>query len=113
MKYELAVTINRPPKEVFLFLSTITKYEPYEYLEEEFCSKGMKGHLAYQFIDDNKSTKLIQRERIFFSFPLNLLNLLIRNVIIITICIFDGRKILFIIEFYTQHLDLVQQKALL
>ena len=54
--------------------STITRYEPYEYLEEEFYSKGMKGHLAYQFINEHGSTKLIQRERICFSFPLNLLN---------------------------------------
>jgi len=61
--------------------STITKYEPYEYLEEDFFSKGMKGHLAYQFIVIDGSTKLIQRERIFFSFPINLINPVIKKVL--------------------------------
>jgi hypothetical protein len=62
--------------------STITRYEPYEYLEEDFYSKGMKGYLAYQFIDNEESTTLIQRERIFFSFPINLLNLVIKKVLL-------------------------------
>jgi hypothetical protein len=56
-------------------------YEPYEYLEEEFYSKGMQGHLAYQFIDYDGSTKLIQRENIYFSFPINLLFPIIRQVL--------------------------------
>ena len=61
-------------------LSVITRYEPYEYLEEDFSSKGMRGHLAYQFIDKDGSTELIQRESIFFTFPLNLLNPIIKKV---------------------------------
>jgi len=61
--------------------STITRYEPYEYLEEEFSSKGMQGHLAYQFFDYGGSTKLIQRESIYFSFPINLLYPIIRQVL--------------------------------
>lgn len=61
--------------------STITRYEPYEYLEEVFYSKGMKGHLAYQLIGNNSSTKLIQRESIYISFPLNLFNPLIKKVL--------------------------------
>lgn len=61
--------------------STITRYEPYEFLEEDFSAKGMKGHLAYQFIDDNGSTKLIQRESIYFSFPLSILNPIIKMVL--------------------------------
>ena len=127
MEFELAITINRPQEDIFIFLrdkdqhkqkecspvlvleritdapvkvgtkyrevvqmlpfykseilSVITRYEPYEYLEEDFYSKGMKGHLAYQFIDIEGSTKLIQRERIFFSFPINLINPVIKKVL--------------------------------
>jgi len=62
-------------------ISTITRYEPYEYLEEEFFSKGMKGNLAYQFIDHGGYTELIQRESIFFGFPLNLLNPIIKKLL--------------------------------
>ncbi|MDW7739089.1 MAG: hypothetical protein SCJ97_03380 [Bacillota bacterium] len=61
-------------------LSIITRYEPYEYLEEDFSGAGMKGHLAYQFIDNNGTTELIQRESIFFAFPLNLLNPIIKRI---------------------------------
>jgi len=60
-------------------LSVLTRYEPYEYLEEEFSGAGMKGYLAYQFIDQGESTKLIQRESIFFSFPLNLINPILKK----------------------------------
>ena len=127
MYFELAITINCPRKEVFLFLrdkdqhkqkanspvlllektteapvdigtryrevvqmlpcykseilSVITRYEPYEYLEEDFVSPGMRGHLAYQFIDKNGSTELIQRESIFFTFPLNLTDPIIKKVL--------------------------------
>lgn len=61
--------------------SIITRYDPPAYLEEDFFSAGMKGHLAYQFIDKGGSTELIQRERIFFNFPLNLFNPIIKNVL--------------------------------
>ncbi len=62
-------------------LSVITRYEPYEFLEEDFSATGMSGHLAYQFIDKDGSTQLIQRESIFFTFPLNLFNPIIKNVL--------------------------------
>jgi len=62
-------------------LSEITRYDPPAYLEEDFFSAGMKGHLAYQFIDKGGSTKLIQRERIYFTFPLNLFNPIIKKVL--------------------------------
>jgi hypothetical protein len=41
----------------------------------------MKGYLAYQLIDQVESTKLTQRESIFFSFPINLLNSVIKKVL--------------------------------
>ena len=86
---DLPVAVGTKYREVVQMLpfykseifSTITRYEPYEYLEENFHSKGMKGYLAYQFIDNNSSTKLIQRESIYFSFPVNLLNPVIRKVL--------------------------------
>ena len=62
-------------------LSVITRYEPYEYLEEDFSGARMKGHLAYQFVDQGGSTKLIQRESIFFSFPINLLYPIIKKML--------------------------------
>ena len=62
-------------------LSVITRYEPYEFLEEDFSGAGMRGYLAYQFIDQGDSTKLIQQESIFFSFPLNLINPIIKKVL--------------------------------
>lgn len=43
-------------------LSEITRYEPNEYLEEDFIGAGMRGHLAYQFLAQNGGTTLIQRE---------------------------------------------------
>ena len=86
---DLPIAVGTKYREVLKMLpfyrseifSTITRYEPYEYLEEDFYSKGMKGHLAYQFIDSDGSTKLIQREKIFFSFPINLLNFVIKKVL--------------------------------
>jgi hypothetical protein len=42
-------------------LSEITRYEPYSHLEEDFHGAGMEGHLAYEFIRDEKGTQLIQR----------------------------------------------------
>lgn len=39
--------------------SEITRYEPLQFLEENFKGAGMKGHLAYQLIPEGKGTKLI------------------------------------------------------
>lgn len=47
-------------------LSEITRYEPNEFLEEDFSGAGMKGHLAYQFLPENEGTLLIQRETLHF-----------------------------------------------
>jgi hypothetical protein len=44
--------------------SRITRIEPPEFLEEDFCGAGMQGHLAYQFISEGGGTRLIQRETI-------------------------------------------------
>jgi hypothetical protein len=63
-------------------ISTITRYEPYEYLEEEFFATGMRGYLAYQFINNNGSTELIQKENIVFTFPFNLLNPITRKFLL-------------------------------
>lgn len=43
-------------------LEVITRFEPDEYLEENFESAGFKGHLAYQFLAEDDGTRLIQRE---------------------------------------------------
>ena len=45
--------------------SVITRFEPDEYLEEDFEGAGFKGHLAYQFSPENDGTRLIQRETMF------------------------------------------------
>jgi len=96
MYFELSITIQRSPREVFVFLrdkdsfqqeesspvvliekttpgstgvgtryrevvrmlpfyqgeihSQITRYEPYEWLEEDYDGPGMRGHLSYQFL---------------------------------------------------------------
>jgi len=127
MYFELSIDINRPQKEVYIFLrdkdkynqkegspvlllekttadpvgigtkyreivqmlpyykgeilSVITRYEPYEYLEEDFSATGMNGHLAYQFIDKDGSTELIQQESIFFKFPFKIFNPVIKKVL--------------------------------
>jgi hypothetical protein len=47
-------------------LSTITRFEPNEHLEEDFRGAGMYGHLAYQFIPEQDGTKLIQRETLHY-----------------------------------------------
>ena len=62
-------------------ISTITRYEPFHYLEEEFFATGMRGYLAYQFINKNDSTELIQKENIVFTFPINLMNPIIKKVL--------------------------------
>jgi hypothetical protein len=47
-------------------VSKITRFEPNEYLEEDFCGAWMYGHLAYQFIPEQDGTKLIQRETLYY-----------------------------------------------
>ena len=112
MYFELSISINRPPADVFAFLrdkdkhpqeegspvlvlekttpgppgmgtcyrevvqmlpfyrgeilSEITRFEPNEYLEEDFGGAGMYGHLAYQFLPEEGGTKLIQRETLHY-----------------------------------------------
>jgi len=47
-------------------LSEITRFEPDEYIEENFRGAGMYGHLAYQFLDEKGGTKMIQRESLHY-----------------------------------------------
>ena len=47
-------------------LSEITRFEPNEYLEEDFRGAGMYGHLTYQFRPEKEGTKLIQRETLHY-----------------------------------------------
>lgn len=111
MYFELSITINRSPSDVFAFmrdkdqypqeegspvlllekttpgppgvgtryrevvqmlpfirreiLSEITRFEPNEFLEEDFKGAGMEGHLAYQFLPEDDGTKMIQRETLY------------------------------------------------
>jgi hypothetical protein len=46
--------------------STITRFEPNLYLEEDFRGAWMYGHLAYQFIPEQDGTKLVQRETLHY-----------------------------------------------
>lgn len=46
--------------------SEITRFEPNEYLEEDFRGAGMVGHLAYQFLPEKEGTKLIQRQTLHY-----------------------------------------------
>jgi len=110
MYFELSITINRSPADVFAFLrdkdtypqeegspvlilekttpgppgvgaryrevvqmlpfvrgeilSEITRFEPGEFLAEDFHGAGMVGHLAYQFLAEGGGTRLIQRETV-------------------------------------------------
>jgi len=59
-------------------LSEITRFEPYEYLEEDFRGAGMHGHLAYQFLPEQGGTRLIQRETLHYRGVLRLCEPLIR-----------------------------------
>ena len=42
--------------------SVVTRFEPPEWLEEDFEGAGMVGHLSYQFMPEDDGTRLIQRE---------------------------------------------------
>jgi hypothetical protein len=108
--FDLQVTIDRSPSEVFAFLrdkdlhpqdadspvlaldktspgppgvgtryrevvqmmplvratifSEITRFEPPQYLEEDFWGGAMRGHLAYEFVARGSGTVLMQRETV-------------------------------------------------
>ncbi|MFH2103626.1 MAG: SRPBCC family protein [Chloroflexota bacterium] len=127
MYYELSISINRPPGDVFKFLrdkdtypqedgspvlvlekttpgpagvgtryrevvqmlpfvrgeilSEITRYEPDEFLEEDFWGAGMDGHLAYQFLEEGEGTMLIQRETLHWRGILRLFGPVIRPIL--------------------------------
>jgi hypothetical protein len=122
--FELSISINRPPADVFAFLrdkdkypqepgspvlileqttpglpgvgtgyrevvqmlpflrgeilSEITRFEPHEYLEEDFRGAGMYGHLAYHFLPEDEGTRLIQRETLHYQGLLRFCEPLIR-----------------------------------
>ena len=62
-------------------LSTITRIEPTEYLEEDFSGAGMYGHLAYQFLPHGAGTKLIQRQSLQCHGLLKLCQPVIRSIL--------------------------------
>ena len=124
MYFELSITINRSPADVFAFLrdkdeypqedgspvlilekitpgppgvgtryrevvqmlpfvrgeifSEITRFEPGQFLAEDFHGAGMVGHLAYQFLPEGGGTRLIQRETVSWRGLLKLLEPMIR-----------------------------------
>ena len=59
-------------------ISEITRFEPYEHLEEDFRGVGMHGHLAYHFIQEPTGTMLIQRETLHYQGLLKLFEPIIR-----------------------------------
>jgi hypothetical protein len=127
MYYELSISIDRPPEDVFVFLrdkdkfpqeegspvlvlekttpgppdvgtryrevvqmlpffrgeilSEITRFEPPQFLEEDFWGAGMVGHLAYQFLRQGEGTKLIQRETLRYRGILRLFEPVIRPIL--------------------------------
>jgi hypothetical protein len=62
-------------------ISKITRFDPPNFLEEEFAGAGMNGHLAYQFLADINGTKLIQKQHVNFIGPLKLLHPIIRIIL--------------------------------
>ncbi|MBN2149453.1 MAG: hypothetical protein JW726_18840 [Anaerolineales bacterium] len=42
--------------------SQVTRFEPPEWLAEDFSGAGMTGHLEYQFLPEKDGTRLIQRQ---------------------------------------------------
>ena len=127
MYFELSITIDRSPADVFAFLrdkdtypqedgspvlilekttpgppgvgaryrevvqmlpfvrgeiwSEITRFEPGEFLEEDFHGAGMAGHLAYQFLAEGGGTRLIQRETLFCRGLLKVLGPIVRRAL--------------------------------
>lgn len=62
-------------------LSENTRFEPNEYLEEDFRGAGMYGHLAYHFLPEKEGTKLIQRETLHYRGLLRLCEPVIRVIL--------------------------------
>lgn len=59
-------------------LSEVTCFKPHSFLEEDFHSTSMHGHLAYEFQAQGDSTILIQRESIHYTGFLKVLEPLIK-----------------------------------
>lgn len=59
-------------------MSEITRFEPYEHLEEDFRGAGMHGHLAYHFIEEPEGTTLIQLETLHYQSLMRLFEPIIR-----------------------------------
>ena len=62
-------------------LSEITRFVPDEFLEEDFWGAGMKGHLAYHFVQEGKGTRLVQQQTLHYRGALRVLEPLIRLVL--------------------------------
>jgi hypothetical protein len=61
--------------------SVVTRFEPPEWLGEDFEGAGMKGHLTYQFIHEGDGTRLIQREWLQMKGVLRLFEPLVRQML--------------------------------
>jgi hypothetical protein len=61
--------------------SVVTRFDPPEWLEEDFAGAGMIGHLAYQFLPQATGTHLIQRETLHLRGVLRLCEPLIRRML--------------------------------
>ncbi len=61
--------------------SMLTRFDPPEWLEEDFEGAGMVGHLAYQFAPQGQGTRLIQRETVRLRGVLRLCEPLIRRML--------------------------------
>lgn len=60
--------------------STVTRCEPDRALEEDFAGAGMRGHLAYEFVDEGSGTRLVQRQTLALAWWLRPLQPLVRWV---------------------------------
>jgi hypothetical protein len=61
--------------------SIITRFEPPEWLEEDFEGAGMVGHLTYRFVPEGDGTRLIQRERLQMKGVLHPFESLVRRLL--------------------------------
>jgi hypothetical protein len=59
-------------------LSTITRFEPPQFLEEDFHAGVMHGHLAYEIVPQEGGALLIQREEMHFKSFLGLFEPLLK-----------------------------------
>jgi hypothetical protein len=66
-------------------LSEITRFELDEVLEEDFWGAGMEGHLAYQFVQEEQGTRLVQQQTLHYRGALRVLEPLI--------CLVLGRRL--------------------